>query len=159
MTSMGKLTKQRGLAVVELAVATPFLLVMLMVCAEFSRIFYQYNTLTKSVRDGARFAAEDAYNSTRQFSLTNQKITEAQNIVVFGDINGNGTPLLTGLNIGNVTVSQLNLGSAPTLREHIEVTANYTYQPFSPVISGMGFLPQSFDMNFTLTASSTMRAL
>ena len=149
--------RQSGLASVELALITPFLLVTLLMTAEFTRVFYDYNTLTKGVRDAARLAAEDAYDGTDQFELTNTKISNARNLVVFGNIAGTGSPLLNGMNVSQVTVLQRDLGSAPLVREHVEVTINYPYRPF--VISGMGFLPEDVDTSFTLTASSTMRAL
>lgn len=148
---------QSGLASVELALITPFLLVTLLMTAEFTRVFYDYNTLTKSVRDAARLAAEDGYDGTRQFELSGAKIASTRNMVVFGNIGGTGSPVLDGLSISQVTVLQKNLGSAPLVREHVEVVVRYPYRSFT--ISGMGFLPQDVDSSFTLTARSTMRAL
>jgi len=60
---------------------------------------------------------------------------------------------------GDITITQVDLGAAPAVREHVQVSANYTFQPLAPVISGLGFLPNNIGMNFTLRASSTMRAL
>lgn len=151
--------RQKGLASVELALVTPFLLIMLLVSAEFTRVFYEFNTLTKGVRDAARLLAEDAYDGTNQFEMPIAKVTSARNLAVYGNINGTGSPLLSGLSTADIAVAQVNLGSAPAVREHIEVTANYTFQPLAPVISGMGFLPNDIGMAFVLTASSSMRAL
>lgn len=156
------LSKQKGLASVELALVTPFLLVMLLVSAEFTRVFYEYNTLTKSVRDAARWAANDAYTAG-VFNLTSDTISEAKNIAVFGNIAGGGTPLISAfgspLGVQHITVSQRNLGTAPLILEHVEVSAAYPFQPLAPVISGLSFLPNDIGMNFTLRASSTMRGL
>jgi len=151
-------SKQRGLAAVEIAIATPALLVMLLISAEFTRVFYEFNTLTKSVRDAARWAADDTYTAG-VFDLSAETILEAKNIAVYGKINGGGTPLLDGLTVGNITIAQRDLGTAPAVREHVQVTADYNFQPLAPVISKVGFLSTDIGMNFTLTASSTMRAL
>ena len=46
---------QRGVAIVEFALILPFLLLLTFITTEFGRAIYQYNTLTKSVRDAARY--------------------------------------------------------------------------------------------------------
>ena len=153
------LRKQKGLATVELALVTPFLLVMMLASAEFTRVFYEYNTLTKGVRDAARFMAEDAYNAAQVFEMPANKLTAARNIVVYGNINGTGTTVLDGLELSDVTIQQQDLGTAPLLREHIEVTVNHNFEAVPGIIASMGFLPQDVSLNFTLTASSTMRGL
>ena len=159
MNTVTARSKQRGLATVELALVSPFLLVMMLVAAEFTRAFYKYNILTKSVRDAARWASDDVYiGSTGVFQLTSGKIAEAENIAKTGTIDGSGTPVLDGV-FTEFTVAQLNIGNAP-VREHVEVTAVYEYQPLSVGgISRMGFLSSDVDTNFTLRASSTMRAI
>lgn len=150
--------KQSGLASVELAIVTPFLLVMLLVASEFSRAFYEYNTLTKSVRDAARFVAEGAVNaSTGNFELNN--VAAAKNIAVYGNVAGTGTPVLKDFTPGQVTIAQQDTGGGATVQEHVQVTASYPFQPLSPTLSGMGFLTKDFDLQFTLVARSTMRGL
>ena len=52
------LTKSRGVAAVEMAVVLPLILLLLFVTAEIGRGFMQYNTLTKSVRDSARYLGQ-----------------------------------------------------------------------------------------------------
>lgn len=150
-------SRQKGLAMVEFVLITPFLLVMMLLSAEFTRVFYDYNTLTKGVRDAARLAAEDAYTGAGVFQLSDAKIAQARNIVVYGSINNTGSPLLDGLSESHVTVRRKDLGTAPLVREHVEVTVNYPYDGAD--IPGLGFLDKTIDMSFTLTASSTMRAL
>lgn len=159
MNTVSAPAKQRGLATVELALISPFLLIMMLVAAEFTRAFYQYNILTKGVRDAARWAADEGFvGSTGVFQLTNAKKSEAENIAKTGTINGAGAPLLDGV-FGEFTVDQLDIGNAP-VREHVVVTAEYEYQPLAVGgISRMGFLSADIDTSFTLRASSTMRAL
>lgn len=47
--------KQRGVAAIEFAILIPMMLLMVFGITEFGRAFYQYNTLTKSVRDSVRY--------------------------------------------------------------------------------------------------------
>ena len=149
--------RQSGLASVELTLVTPFLLVMMLLAGEFTRLFMDYNTLTKGVRDAARLAVEVAYNGANQFELSDGKIAAARNLVVFGNSGGTGSPLLDGLETSQVSVVQVNLGTAPLIREHVEVTVAY---PITIDVPGLGFLSTDYsDRTFTLTASSTMRAL
>lgn len=79
---------QRGVAILELAAMLPFLLVLTLFTTEFGRAIWEYNILTKSVRDGAR------YLSSQQ---ANTKITEARNLMVYGNLAGSGTALVFGL--------------------------------------------------------------
>ena len=49
-------SRNRGAVLVETVVVLPLLLALILETAEFGHAFWQYSTLTKSVRDGARFA-------------------------------------------------------------------------------------------------------
>lgn len=160
MRGVRRFARQRGIATLELALTAPLLLVMTLVGAEFTRIFFEYNTLEKSVRDAARFLAEDAFTGARVYEISGTKIAQARNLAVTGELAG-GTPLLDGLSAADITidVEGAHHGAAPLTREHVQVSASYTFKPFAPVISGMRFLPADVGMNFTLVASSTMRAL
>ena len=153
------LSRQRGLASVELALISPFLLVMMLVAAEFTRAFYQYNILTKGVRDAARYAANEAYPGSAQvLQLSNDTKTGAENIAKTGTFDGSGPPVLDGT-YTEFTVNGVEIGTAPA-RDHVRVTAVYEYRPLSVGgISRMGFLSSDIDTNFTLRASSTMRAI
>ena len=151
------LKQQRGIATVEMALVTPFLLIMMLVSFEFSRVFMDFNTLTKSVRDAARYAADDAFDGAG--NIDTGILANAKNLAVYGNINGAGDPVLVGFDIGDVTIVQLDQGTAPVVREHFQATATYTFRPLAPVLNGMGFLSQNFDMEFDLVARSTMRAL
>ena len=46
--------RQRGIMSVEFIIVAPFLMLLMLGISEFGHALYQYNTLTKSVRDGAR---------------------------------------------------------------------------------------------------------
>jgi Flp pilus assembly protein TadG len=85
--------RQSGVALIELALIIPMLLIMTFITTEFGRALYQYNTLTKSVRDAARYLSMQPPGT---------KIAEARNLVVFGNTTGTGTPLARGLTLANV---------------------------------------------------------
>ena len=91
--------KQKGIAMVEFAVGVIILLLLMLVVAEAGRAFFSYNTLTKAVRGGVRYIAANALkeDDSQVVSLTNQKITETRNMVIYGDLGG-GTPVLPSVN-------------------------------------------------------------
>lgn len=146
-------SRHRGTAMVEFAIALPVLLVLMLFTAELGRLISQYDTLTKAVRDGARYAASAAATgSTGIVSITPQIQTQVANLVATGNINGSGTALLPGLSASNVTVSDAGNG-------FVSVSAAYTYQPMlgpTPPTFGLGSV---MSFNLTLNAASTMRAL
>jgi len=84
---------QGGAAIVEFALILPFLILMSFITTEFGRAMWQYNTLAKSVRDTARYLS---------LKTPGTHITEAQNLLVYGNVAGTGAPLVPGLSISNV---------------------------------------------------------
>ncbi|HEU4924296.1 MAG TPA: TadE family protein, partial [Burkholderiales bacterium] len=51
---MSSKTKQQGLALIELGIILALLVAITFGITEFGRAIYQYNTLAKAARDGAR---------------------------------------------------------------------------------------------------------
>lgn len=153
LTRFRRATRQRGAVLVEMALVTPILVFMMMATAEVARAFIDHNTLTKAVRNGARHVASFAYQGTSgTINIGAALRAEAQNLVVFGNLAGAGTPVLPGLTAADVTVT--NIGG-----NNIEVTASHN-------ISGLlGPVLRSFaggsdiNMVFTLEATVSMRAL
>jgi Flp pilus assembly protein TadG len=143
----------RGLATVEFVLCAPVLFLLMFATAEVGRALYQYNTLMKSVRDGARYAVVNAsVGTTRIVNITTQTANATRNLVVTGNTVGTGTPLLPGLTVGNVTVSDAGNG-------FVQVAANYTYQPMlGATLPTLGLTaPISLTMSFPATV--VMRAL
>ena len=54
-TQSNGVRRQHGIATVELAIVAPILLLILLGVAEMGRALFQYNTLSKAVRDSARY--------------------------------------------------------------------------------------------------------
>ena len=146
---------ERGLAMVEFAICTPVLFFLMLATAEVGRMIYQYNTLSKSVRDGARFAVTDAAvagGTTRVVAITNQVRTQTRNLVVSGNTAGTGTPLLPGLTADNVSVNDVGNG-------FVSVAATYTYTPMlGATLPTLGF-GAPINMSRQLQATVVMRAL
>jgi Flp pilus assembly protein TadG len=144
---------EQGLAAVEFTIALPLLLLLLLATAEIGRMLSQYDTLTKAVRDGARFLAAHALSgSTGTVQLTAPVPAQTQYLVVYGNTNGTGTALLPGLAVGNVTVADAGNG-------YVSVSAVYTYQPMiGTSLPTFGF-GSPISTNIPLTATVVMRAL
>ena len=145
--------RQRGVAMVETIVVTPLLLFVILVTAEVTNAFVEHNTLSKATRNGARYLASNAaLGTTGIVVMRPELITETQNLVVFGNVAGVGTPRLDGLTTGNVEV--IDLGG-----NNVQVTATY---PYSGLLGGT--LP-SFGLGgdlstvLDLQATVSMRAL
>ena len=77
--------RQQGLAMVEFAIVLPLLLFLMFAAAEFGRALFQYNTLLKAVRDGARYMAQNAFLGDGT-QINGDAPTEAMNLVVYGSI-------------------------------------------------------------------------
>ena len=145
--------RQSGVAAIEFPIGVPVLLLIAFAIAEIGQLLTQYNTLTKSVRDGARYAIVNAsVGSTRVVNLTTQTRNNTSNLVVTGKINGSGSPVLPGFTTANVTVTDAGGG-------YVSVAATYTY---APIVAGtlptFGF-GGSVNLALPLNATVVMRAL
>ena len=145
-------THQKGVALVELALILPLLLLLTFITTEFGRAMFEYNAITKSTRDAVRYLT---------FQTPGTKITEARNLIVYGNLGGSGNPLVRGLTLANVpAVScctwQLT-GTNPVINTVTVRVSNYTYQSLFARVFGVAFGNASGNITFnTITAS--MRA-
>jgi len=145
--------RQRGIAMIEFTIVLPLILFVMLAVTELGFAFMQYNTLTHAVRDGARYVAGQALLGQSQVvHIDAGLLGGARNLVVYGTINGSGTPILPGLTAGDITVSDAGGGD-------ITVLANYDYEPFLgtaiPALVGDG----AVNIAFTMQAQITMRAI
>ena len=146
-------TRQRGLALVETAITLPFLLFVMLAASEVTNAFVQHMTLTKAVREGARWAAEEAIiDGSGTFNLDVALEDEVRNLVVYGNRSGAGTPVINGLTMNDVTVADVG-------NENIEVSVNFPYSGiFGSVLPSFGY-GSSISLLFNMSATVTMRAL
>ncbi len=149
LLSLDRLRKdERGIQLVELAIVVPIFVILFAATAEFGRYFYEYTTLAKASRAGARYLATAAVNTTED--------TTAKNIVVFGNSTGTGSPLLPGLTTTNVTITRQ--GGVPVLPQTVKVgIANFKHRPLFDL--GALIKVPSLSLNVDVKPSVTMRFL
>ncbi|GAB3100823.1 hypothetical protein GCM10027217_20450 [Pseudomaricurvus hydrocarbonicus] len=142
---------------VEITIVMPLLLLLLLAISEFGRVFYSYTTLNKSVQNGTRLLASTATPDTTgniQFNTTgpNGNAFKAGNLIVFGHVNGSGSPVLEGITTDDIAFSN----PAANL---IRVDVGYTYIPMiGASLNPFGY-GDPIDLSFTLRSSITMRVL
>jgi len=138
---------ERGVQLVEVTIVIPIFLMLFAATAEFGRYFYEYTTLAKATRGGARYLSA-ALKGTGEGT--------AANLVVYGNADGTGTPILTGLSTGQVRFRYE--GGSPAIPETVTVyIEGYTHQP----IFNLGALTRvvGLNLNVDVKPSVTMRYL
>lgn len=96
---------ERGVQLVELAIVLPLFMILFAATAEFGRYFYEYTTLSKAARLGARYLVTEKVDCTTA--------NTARNLVVFGNIEGTGSPILPDLETKHVSVMPNDLACPP----------------------------------------------
>jgi Flp pilus assembly protein TadG len=144
--------QQRGFAMVEFVITAPVLLFLMCGTVEFGQYLIQYSTLNDSVRNAARYVAGAALDSTGALLQQGPEMAQGKNLAVYGNIAGTGAVLLPGLTTAQITVTE------NTATDNITVTAAYPYQSVFGARMPT-FLGGTIATNYTLTISTTMRAL
>jgi len=139
-------------AIVEFVITLPLLMLLLLATAEIGRALFQYNTLTKAVRDSARYVSGARPGSTGLFTLTNEIRTAAQRLVVYGNAVGAGPALLPGLAPGDVTVVADGAG-------YVTVSAVYDFMPMLGSELETFGLGDPIPLAFPMRAAVVMRVL
>jgi Flp pilus assembly protein TadG len=130
---MIQLLRQRGSVTVELGLLLIPLVVLAFGVTEYGRAIYQYNAIAKGVRDGVRHLSQYAPGDTT-------RIAEARCLAVYGKTNCSDadTPLVPGLNTGNVTVRDRSvLIDAPSY--NLQETGRGTVNLVAVEINGYAF--------------------
>jgi Flp pilus assembly protein TadG len=131
---------QRGTAIVEFALVLPLLLLLTMTTTEFGRAIYQYNTIVKSLRDATRYLS---------MQTPNTKLTEAKNLVVFGNIAGTGPALVPGLTVAKVSIPPWQqIGSTPVINTVKVTVTGYKFHSLFASVFGVTFGDVNGDIPF-----------
>ncbi len=140
------------MVLVEMALVTPLLLLLMLATAEVTRAFVDHNTLTKAARNGVRYVAAKAYQGTTGVVFVSAQLRdETKNLVVFGNTAGTGVPVLPGLTPANITVTDIGANN-------IRVSASYSISGLTgPVLPN--FYGSDINLVHNLQVSVTMRAL
>jgi TadE-like protein len=97
---------QRGTALIETALALPFLLVLGLGIFEFGNLLYNYHLISSGVRDAARYLARFDH----AVAVTASKEAEAERLAVTGSILVGGTPRVSWWSTSDVSVSYVPAG-------------------------------------------------
>ena len=149
---------QKGAALVELALILPLLLLLTFITTEFGRAMFEYNAVTKSTRNAVRYLSYQTPGNPIAVAVA---VTEARNLMVYGNLLGTGTPLVRGLTLANVPEAtcctwQLS-GTNPMINTVTVRVTNYTYHSLFPSVFGIAFGDANGDITFS-TITATMRA-
>ena len=144
---------ERGVAMVEFMIVLPVILFIMLGVTEIGRVLMRYTTLTKALQDGARHASVYAFAGASQVVDIDAALdAEIRNLVVYGNTQGTGTPVLAGFTTGQINITVPQAG-------WVQIDASYPYVPvFGSSIPSFG-LGATPNMSFDLSASVTMRAL
>lgn len=139
---------ERGTQFVELAIVLPILLLLFATTAEFGRFFYTYTTLTKATRSAARYLVTTPNKTGADAG--------AQNLVVYGNTEGTGNPIVGGLSTNNVQI--VREGTVNGFPEKVTVVIDgYIYQPIFDLGKFVG--NRSVSLNVEIKPSTTMRLM
>lgn len=144
---------ERGVQLAELAIVLPILLILFAATAEFGRYFYEYTTLSKAARVGARYLVIAPINDFER--------ARAKNLVVFGNVNGTGAPLLEDLEIDHVIITPRNeLGEEQTEGVPQTVTVEIVDFKHKPLFDLGGLMKkEGWTLAIDVKPSVTMRYL
>lgn len=132
-----------GVASVEFVIVLPLLLLFLAAVGEFGNAFIRYNTLSKAVQNGARFAVTEVYGTANSYQIADAQ--QIRNVVIYGNNLGVGEPLFE-----NMTVD-VTYNPDDDTDKYVVVTANYPYTPLLDALLG------NVMTDVTLRSSSLMR--
>ena len=141
---------QKGVALVELALILPLLLLLTFITTEFGRAMFEYNAVTKSTRNAVRYLS---------YQTPDTQITQARNLMVYGNVDGTGPRLVRGLTLANVQnccIWQYE-GTNPNIHTVTVQVTGYTYRPLFSSVFGLPFGDTSGNITFS-TITATMRA-
>ena len=140
---------ERGIQLVEAAIVVPIFLILFAAVAEFGRYFYEYTTLAKAARAGARYLSTVPVDPDED--------DNAKKIVVYGNINGTGSPILARLDKINVVITRAG-GPVASVPDTVTVSiVGYQHQS----IFNLGALlnKTGISTNVDVKPSVTMRFL
>lgn len=144
--------RQRGAALIELALIMPLLLLLTFITTEFGRAMYEYNSVVKATRDAVRYLSVQTPGT---------HITEAQNLMVFGNTAGTGTPLARGLSLANVPAGSCctwqTVGANPLINTVTVRISSYTFHSLFPSVMGIVFADANGNIVFS-DITATMRS-
>jgi len=135
-------SQERGQSLLEFAMVLPVLLLLAIGTIEFGRAYFQYNTLSKAVRQAARYMSFHAYTAAER--------TNASNMAIYGNVAGTGTPCIPGLTTSNIAITPRNGGTTlATPPEWVKVSVTgYTFRSMFPLVPINAPLTPAVEMRY-----------
>jgi Flp pilus assembly protein TadG len=132
-----------GSVVLESAFALPLAIILMAGVMDFGMLLQTWATGNKGVRDAARYLGSLSPGT----ACLTSAITNAQNLAIYGNIAGTGSPLVTGWQ-ANGTNNNVSVDcSTPGV---VVVTAKFPFNP--PAIAAFTFMPWGAAATVTLSA-------
>jgi Flp pilus assembly protein TadG len=150
--------RQRGSAVVELAIVISVMVALAFGVTELGRAIYQYNSLVKATRDAARYLSGQGPGDPAD-------VTKAQCLAVYGNAGCTGSPLVPNLTTAMVSVcdsiscpgTHQNQATGSGVINLVTVTiSGYTFNTMVPLSLFTSMAGNSFVF---APASTTMRQI
>jgi hypothetical protein len=92
--SKARRKRERGQAIIELALQIPIMMLLLFGVFQVARVYYVYHTLQKAVRGGAGLLSRSA---NVDYCAADATLADARNFIVYGNLQGEGLPIMLGL--------------------------------------------------------------
>jgi len=149
--------KQKGAAIVETTIVLPIMILLFLAICELGRAFYTYNTLNKTMQNGARHLASTTWfvpssSANLDYSAPDGNAYQATNLILYGNVNPQSDAVVDGFNAGDITFSIPTPG-------FVQVDISYSYIPvIGPVLYTFGF-GSNVNLNFTMNSSITVPVL
>ena len=136
--------REHGVALVEFAFVLPLLLLLSLACTELGRAVYRYNSTAKVVRNAVRYLS---------MQTPGTHVTEARNLVLYGNVAGTGPLLDPALVASKVPApTWQTAGSNPLINTVTIRVSGYQFQPMIGSMFGTQFSTIPFN-----DISATMR--
>ncbi|CAM3914714.1 TadE family protein [Shewanella aquimarina] len=152
---------QKGVAAVEMTILLPFMLLLVFATGELGHFLFQYNTLTKLVRDAGLYLG--AHADTRQTSILpdpledddcNDCITKTTNLLLYGKTTAGTSPILKGLSAADINIDEYPAGS-----RRLVISVSYNWRPIlGEKLTTFG-LGNEVDLSFNLNAHYAVTVL
>jgi Flp pilus assembly protein TadG len=140
---MRRWRSERGAELVEFALVTPLMLVLIGGIVDFARLFQSYEVVTNAAREGARLAALPGYTAN-DYAAVRARI--GQYIAAGG---------ATGPHTTTIAITAIDLGNG-AFGSGVSVTIAYTHQ-FMFVAPLYALLSNTFMTTLPFTTTAVMR--
>jgi Flp pilus assembly protein TadG len=140
-------SRQRGQALVEMALVVPIFLIIVMSIVDFGWALRDYITITNAAREGARLGVLGCANTTQETAIKQRVVDYSGSLLTAtSQVQVDANPSTTGVDACSAT--------SPGSTNPLKIKASYTYNFITPLGS---FVSSLSGKTLTLSSSTTMR--